>query len=243
MEEQWTQLENKAIDTESQIGGASRLKQFLGEAGQVAAWIGKKSITINEPQSINQTKALLRRQTALEAAMQAIELPLDALNEQQEQLCNVNLAWTDFNEKQAVNKSLLQKRLQYQEFIAAANSFDNWIDTEKALLEKFSVSSDLALIDAQKIQHNEHGKMIKTKSSELETVHQLGTLVEDHDEEVKQECDSLEAKFKDLESVWKSVDKQIEEGSQLARFERDCERRFSSILLLFNISIQVLSTG
>ena len=88
MEEQWTQLENKAIDTESQIGGASRLKQFLGEAGQVAAWIEKKSITIDEPESINQTKALLRRQTALEADMQAIELPLDALNGQGEKLCN-----------------------------------------------------------------------------------------------------------------------------------------------------------
>ena len=56
MEEQWQQLENKAIDTESQIGGASRLKQFLGEAGQLATWIEKKNEDIEAPESINQTK-------------------------------------------------------------------------------------------------------------------------------------------------------------------------------------------
>ena len=42
---------------------------------------------------------------------------------------------------------------------------------------------------------------------------------------------------------YSAVDKQIEEGSQLARFERDCERRLNSIILLSNISIQVLSIG
>ena len=246
MEEKWTQLENKAVDTESQIGGASRLKQFLGEAGQVAAWIEKKSITMEEPETINQTKALLRRQTALDADMQAIELRLDALNGQREKLCGdlpeskeqiesaldaLNLAWTNLNQQQAVNKALLEKRLKYQEFIASANSFDSWIDTEKSLLEKFNVSSDLALIDAQKIQHNEHGKMIKAKSADLENVNHLGKLVEAHDDEVQEKCDSLETKFKELEAVWENVDKQIEEGSQLARFERDCERKCRTIQL------------
>ena len=88
MEEQWQQLENKAIDTESQIGGASRLKQFLGEAGQLATWIDKKNEDIEEPESINQTKALIRRQQALDADMEALEAKLKDLNSQKEKLGN-----------------------------------------------------------------------------------------------------------------------------------------------------------
>ena len=88
MEEQWQQLENKAIDTESQIGGASRLKQFLGEAGQLATWIEKKNEDIEEPESINQTKALIRRQQALDADMEALEAKLKDLNSQKEKLGN-----------------------------------------------------------------------------------------------------------------------------------------------------------
>ena len=88
MEEQWQQLENKAIDTESQIGGASRLKQFLGEAGQLATWIEKKNEDIEEPESINQTKALIRRQQALDADMEALESKLKDLNSQKEKLGN-----------------------------------------------------------------------------------------------------------------------------------------------------------
>ena len=88
MEEQWQQLENKAIDTESQIGGASRLKQFLGEAGQLATWIEKKNEDIEQPESINQTKALMRRQQALDADMEALEAKLKDLNSQKEKLGN-----------------------------------------------------------------------------------------------------------------------------------------------------------
>ena len=56
MEEQWKSLENKAVDTESQIGGASRLKQFLAEAGQLGTWIQKKNQNMETPETLNQTK-------------------------------------------------------------------------------------------------------------------------------------------------------------------------------------------
>ena len=86
MEEEWVTLENKAVDTESQIGGASKLKQFLGEAGQLGAWIKKKNQTADEPESLKETKARLRRQVQLEGDMAAIEERLETLNGQKEKL-------------------------------------------------------------------------------------------------------------------------------------------------------------
>ena len=67
------------------------MKQFLGEAGQLATWIEKKNEDIEEPESINQTKALIRRQQALDADMEALESKLKDLNSQKEKLGNETL--------------------------------------------------------------------------------------------------------------------------------------------------------
>ena len=56
MEEKWKELETLADDTESQIGGQARLKQYLGEAGQIAAWMKRKDVSDNTPETINETK-------------------------------------------------------------------------------------------------------------------------------------------------------------------------------------------
>ena len=82
MEEKWSALEAMADDTESQIGGAARLKQFLGEAGQIAAWMKRKDFKDEIPATLNETKALIRRHDAFEADMTAIQERVDTLNQQ-----------------------------------------------------------------------------------------------------------------------------------------------------------------
>lgn len=118
----------------------------------------------------------------------------------------------------------MEKTLHYQEFVEIANAFENWMNQENQVLEKFSVSNDLAVIEAQKIQHDEHGKSINAKSADLEKVIQMGEKVEDRKEDVESRVADLKEKYEALGKFWTQVLNQILEGDKLARFERDCAR-------------------
>ena len=118
----------------------------------------------------------------------------------------------------------MEKTLHYQEFVEIANAFENWMNQEHQVLEKFSVSNDLAVIEAQKIQHDEHGKSINAKSADLEKVIQMGEKVEDRKEDVESRVADLKEKYEALGKFWTQVLNQILEGDKLARFERDCAR-------------------
>ena len=104
------------------------------------------------------------------------------------------------NIKKENNKKLLEKTLHYQEFVEIANAFENWMNQEHQVLEKFSVSNDLAVIEAQKIQHDEHGKSINAKSADLEKVIQMGEKVEDRKEDVESRVADLKEKYEAQET-------------------------------------------
>ena len=224
MEDQWKSLENKAVDTESQIGGASRLKQFLGEAGQLGAWIQKKNQNIETPETLNQTKARIRRQQQLEGDMGAISERLESLNGQKEKLIAdipeseeqitsalnaLNAEWANLQDQQAARKKMLNETLNYQEYAEEARVLENWLNNEEAVFDSFAVSNDLATIDAQKIQHDEHAKLITAKRAELASLNEKASTVVGHDDAVKARGEKLAEKFDQLDDQWKKVGSEL----------------------------------
>lgn len=239
MDAKWKELENLADDTESQIGGAARLKQFLGEAGQIAAWMKRKNVNDQIPETINETKALIRRHDAFEADMKAIQGRVDTLNEQTPKIVEehpeskeqvestndaINHEWNLLKEKQRVNRDMLTKRLKYLEFLQKVQNHSTWIQNLNGYFDRLDISLELPVIEAQTLQHNEHFKLIQVKHEDLKSIIDGGKQLEDHQEDVQIKSEEVQKQSDNLDQKWNDVKKLLDEASALAQFERDCER-------------------
>ena len=131
--------------------------------------------------------------------MDAIKDRLDSLNSQKEKLVSdmpesedqissalnaLNVEWQNLQDQQAANKKMLGETLNFQEYSEEARVLENWLTNEEAVFDSFAVSNDLATIDAQKIQHDEHAKIIQSKRADLAALNEKAKTVVGHDDAV-----------------------------------------------------------
>ena len=75
---------------------------------------------------------------------------------------------------------MLQKQLKYLEFVQRVQNHTVWIQNLGAHFEKLEISTELAVIEAQTLQHNEHFKGIQAKNDELNDILKLAKVIFGH---------------------------------------------------------------
>ena len=183
-------------------------------------------------------KALLRRHEAFEADMKAIQERVDTLNEQTPKILEehedakdqitstsnaINLEWEGLKNKQKRNRESLKEHLEHLNFLQKVDNHSNWLKTLGNHFDQLEVSSELATIDAQSLQHQENWKVMQVKHEELDNILKIGQELPKHRDIIEEKSGSLQKQSDDLDEKWKKVKEALDEGADLARFERDCE--------------------
>ena len=89
----------------------------------------------------------------------------------------INIEWEALKSKQKKNREMLQKQLKYLEFVQRVQNHTVWIQNLDAHFEKLEISTELPVIEAQTLQHNEHYKGIQAKNEELNDMVQLSKVI------------------------------------------------------------------
>ena len=178
--------------------------------------------------------------------MKAIQERVDTLNEQTPKILEehedakdqitstsnaINLEWDALKNKQKRNRESLQKRLEHLNFLQKVDNHSNWLKNLGTHFDQLEVSNELATIDAQSLQHQENWKVMQVKHDELAKIIEVGKALPDNKDLVEEKSEALQKQSDDLDDKWKSVKKALDEGADLARFERDCESQGFYVLI------------